>query len=128
MIRGKRKTPAHLRVIGTPTARECPVDPAKEIKPSYANDLKPPRKLVGLEKRLWNERIRKAPWLTEFDVDRAYMWVHLNAKFLRDPESMKGVMVNTLRTLGSELGFDPSSRTRMKIPDHAKTEASKYFD
>lgn len=123
-VRARKPAPAHLRVVGTPGA----VDPATEIKPDFDNGLEAPKRLNKIERRLWDGTIRRAPWLTEFDVQTAYMWVNLQARYLKDPSKFSGYLIGQLRAIRSELGFDPASRTRMKVPAHAKTKASTYFD
>lgn len=121
----------HLRVIGSKNAAKCPIDPALEIKEGIDNGLEPPagaRMLSKGETAIWNTMIRKAPWLTAFDIYAAHNYVILQARYLRDPKSFSATEIGHLRSLRSELGFDPSSRTKMRVPANAKTKAAKYFD
>jgi hypothetical protein len=115
-IRGIKPKPSILKLVtggpGKAPAGEIPVDPAL-IDPGYDNHLEPPRKLSRRQNELWNSYIRKARWLTPFDVPRAFMWVELHARFERKPGDMVAGMIAQLRALGSELGLDPSSRARI---------------
>lgn len=126
-IRAQRRTLPHLRVVGDKTVGGKIVDPAQEVDAKFDNGFKPPKQLNKRESALWDGVVRRAAWLTEFDIPRAYMWANLQARFFQNPTSFNGYLIGQLRALGSELGFDPASRTRMKTPDHAKSKTSKYF-
>jgi phage terminase small subunit len=54
------------------------------------------------------------------------MWVCLHAEFERDPAGMIAARVAQLRALGSELGLDPSSRSR--FGGSTPAEKDPYFD
>lgn len=108
-------------------------DPGQGLDPNFDNELKPPSKFkYKRERELWDTFIRRMPWLTHFDTPRAYMWCVAWAKYEKDPHEANAHMLNQLRTLGSELGMDPASRTRVKNPGGSgggkKDPADKYFD
>ena len=109
----KPKPPGYLALVKGTIPEDGREDPAVNIEPAYDNGLEPPRKLSGRQLELWNAYIRKAPWLTEFDVPRAFMWVNIHAEFERKPQKMVPGRIAQLRALGSELGMDPGSRMRL---------------
>ena len=112
-IRGVKPKPIeYLKLIGANTEGKAP-DPAVTVESTYDNGLEPPRKIAGRQLQLWNQFVRKAPWLTEFDAPRAYMWVFLHTEFERKPTKMVAGRLAQLRALGSELGLDPTSRARL---------------
>ena len=76
------------------------------------NGLRPMHELGKRQMELWKRFIQRAPWLTEHDIPRAHMWVELHVEFENDPK-MIASRIAQVRNLGSELGFDPLSRTRM---------------
>ena len=77
--------------------------------------MEPPRKLKKRQRELWDGYIRRAGWLTQFDVPRAFMWVEMHAEFERAPADMIAGKIAQLRSLGSELGLDPGSRARLNV-------------
>lgn len=115
-VRGAKPKPAHLRLIeGNPGKRPITPDPAADLPEGHDNGLEPPRKLKKRQQELWNAYIRRAGWLTAFDVPRAFMWVELHAEFERAPTQMIAGKIAQLRSLGSELGLDPGSRARLNV-------------
>jgi hypothetical protein len=131
-IRGvKPKPPKYLALVKGQPVPEGQEDPADSIQDGYDNGLEPPRRLSGRQLELWNAIIRKASWLTEFDIPRAFMWVHMHTEFERKPQKMVAGRIAQLRALGSELGLDPSSRTRIgaevKTPKAKMDPAEKFF-
>lgn len=130
-ISGQRPKAALLKIVtGNPGHREFAPDPATGIVQSFDNGFAPPRKLRKRQGELWNLYIRRAPWLTSFDVPRAHMWVELHAEFEKAPNDMIPAKIAQLRALGSELGLDPASRARLGADqdrDDSKDPAAKYL-
>lgn len=132
-LRGVKPKPTeYLKLVGGDVTGRGE-DPGANIEPEFDNGLEPPAKLTGRQLQLWNAYIRKAKWLTEFDIPRAYMWVYMHVEFERSPKKMVAGRIAQLRALGSELGLDPSSRARLggeaakakpKVQDIAET----FFD
>jgi hypothetical protein len=123
--RGRKPTPAHLKLImGNPGKRPIREDGVQEGQAPYDNGLEPPVKLAKRQKQLWST----ACWLTQFDVPRAFMWVELHAEFERGPTLMIAAKVAQLRALGSELGLDPASRTRIGAIGAASGEDARTKD
>jgi hypothetical protein len=113
-LRGRKSKSLHLKVVtGNPGGRPIVPDVAADMSPTQDNQLDPPRKLLKREVELWDSYIRTAPWLTPHDVPRAFMWVKLHAEFEKKPAEMVASRIAQLRALGSELGLDPASRTRI---------------
>lgn len=85
-------------------------------------------KLKGAASRIWDRSILRFPWLAEADSDKLAMYCALQAEFEKDPKAMTAARIGHLRNLGSELGGDPISRTRMqrRAPTNGKKE-DKYF-
>jgi hypothetical protein len=131
-LRGRKPKPNHLRVVhgGPGKAPEAHEAQNFVLDPGYDNNLTPPKKLKKREQELWITYIRRAQWLTAFDVPRAFMWVSLHARFEATPDKMNAGMIAQLRALGSELGMDPSSRSRIaadKSKNANRDPADKYF-
>jgi hypothetical protein len=131
-IRGpKIKTPFVPKLVtGGPGQAAVEETGPEEIDAGYDNELQPPTKLGRRQQELWETLIRKAPWLTEFDVPRAFMWVHLHTQFEKAPSKMVAGKIAQLRALGSELGLDPASRARIAGEQGSRGKADpadKYF-
>jgi hypothetical protein len=123
-IRGRKPTPPALRLINGGKGRPPPED-----DPLPSGSLERPTKLRGAAGKLWDDFIAKCFWLTWADSPKAAMWCHLQAEFDSSPKKMIASRIAQLRTLGSELGFDQASRTRMGIknPDPKPEPADKYL-
>jgi hypothetical protein len=98
-------------------------------EPTPKGRPKPPKPLQGRPLALWRRFITPAWWLSEFDAPKAWLWVHLQAEAEMDPAQMTAARIAQLRALGSELGFDPASRTRLGgDPRNPKDDLDwKYF-
>ena len=127
--RGPKPKPAALKLVtGNPGRREVtpPAQPEIEMRDK---PLVPPRKLTKAQQAKWDRFIEPAWWLTEHDVPKAHMWVCMQMEFERSPGEMTAARIAQLRVLGSELGFDPSSRARMPAGNGKKKDpADAYFD
>jgi hypothetical protein len=129
-VRGAKPKPAFLKLVtGNPGHRPITEDPAAGVDVNHDNGLEPPPKLKARQKQLWVQYIRRAPWLTHFDIARAHMWVEMQAEFEKSPAEMTAARIGQLRSLGSELGLDPSSRARLGVTGAKEKEdpADKYF-
>ncbi len=132
-LRGRKPKPGHIKLVtGNPGKRPIPEDPATEVTDDFDNGLEPPKKLRKRQGELWESYVRRASWLTPFDVPRAFMWVEMQAEFEKAPASMVASRIAQLRALGSELGLDPSSRQRLGVKTESGTKpkdpAASYFD
>lgn len=130
-IRGRKPKPAYLKLIaGNPGKRQIVEDVAAEAGAARDNGLVPPRRLKKRQQQLWDQYIRRAPWLKPLDVPRAFMWVELHVQFESDPSGMVAGKIAQLRALGSELGLDPAARARLATNDDGQKPqdpAAKYF-
>lgn len=130
-VRGRKLKPAFLKLVtGNPGHRPIVEDAAHAASAGHDNGLEPPVKLKRRQAQLWAGYIRKAPWLTAFDVPRSFMWVELHTEFESDPSGMVAGKIAQLRALGSELGLDPASRQRIGGDDGGKQKddpAAGYF-
>lgn len=124
--RGPKNTPVQLKVLkGNPGKREIP---SLEDLPVREESLPIPDGMQEEEKALWNRWIETAWWLDVHDVPKARIWVALQWEFECDPREMNSARISQLRTLGSELGFDPSSRAGLASAGRKKIDpADKYF-
>jgi hypothetical protein len=124
-IRGRKPKATFLRLVqGNPGKRPLPPpDPAGK-----GGSVERPARLRGAAAKLWDAYIAKAFWLTWADSPKAAMWCHLTAEFEKSPAKMLSSRIAQLRALGSELGFDVSSRTRMGVSLGKKRERDPYLD
>lgn len=127
-VSGRKPKPAALKLVtGNPGKRPIPEE-APEIDIREA-PLKPHRKLTVAQKSLWDRFINTAWWLSDHDVPKAYMWVCLQSEFDKKPSDMNANRITQLRTLGSELGLDPSIRSRLGVSGGKKKDpADKFFN
>jgi hypothetical protein len=88
--------------------------------------------LVGEDElRLWADLVRMCFWLREPDSPKAAAWCVLQAEFPTQWRTWEAARWQVWRTLGCELGLDPSSRARMgmvKRGTKAEDPAKKYFN
>ena len=128
-VRGNKAKPAALKLVtGNPGRRPIQPEAVGDIE-MREEALVPPRKLTKMQQERWSRYIDPAWWLTEHDAPKAYMWVCLQVEFEDSPSDMNSARIAQLRVLGSELGFDPSSRARMPAANGKKKDpADAYFD
>jgi hypothetical protein len=131
-FRGQRPKAGHLRLMeGNKGHRPIYHDPVPSIPAGFNNGLVPPKALKNREQQLWDEYIVAATWLTKFEAPLAFMWVSLTAEFEKNPAKATTSRIAQIRQVGSELGFDPSSRARRGIGDKEPPKAdpgAKYFE
>lgn len=129
--RGRKNKPVSLKLVtGNPGNRPIEDDFAVDADLAHDNGLEAPKKLLKREQELWDQFVRPAHWLTHFDAPKAFMWVKLQVQFEKKPADFAASMIAQLRALGSELGLDPSTRSRMagSSDDKKKDDpAAKYF-
>lgn len=125
--RGRKPTAAVLKLVtGNPGKRAIPEDVpeagGEPVRPSY---------LKGRAADLWDATLPLLWWLGEVDSHKLGLWCALQAEFERSPKKMVAGRIAQLRALGSELGMDPASRTRLGGKGNGKPEpktpADKYF-
>jgi hypothetical protein len=120
-VRGAKPKPTRLHLVdGTYRPDRHP-----EAEPQPDGPIRKPAKLRGRAGELWDEFIARAHWLTWADGPKALSWCHLQAEFERSPTKMVASRIAQLRGLGSELGFDPTSRARMGT---TKANAKSKFE
>jgi hypothetical protein len=122
--RGRPRKPTQLLVIKNTISTTRHADRVGE--PVSGGRPVPPQPLCEREGELWAQFVDSAPWLGFHDGPKSYMWVCLHAEFERDPAGMIAARVAQLRALGSELGLDPSSRSR--FGGSTPAEKDPYFD
>src|SRR5690348_15943600 len=128
-IAGARPKPTALRLIdGNRGKRALPQnepDPGgSPVKPSW---------LKGRAAKLWDEVLGFAFWLTVADSYKLAAWCDRQALFEKAKvrEAWTAADRREHRSLGSELGFDPSSRARLGTKPHggkSKDPAEQYLD
>lgn len=124
-VRGQRPKSNALHIVdGTyePSRHDGRMDgPEATGKP-----VKP--KLRAAASRIWDRSAERFHWLTAADSDKLALYCQLMAEFEKDPEEMTTARIGQLRNLGSELGGDPVSRTRMGTgKQHGKSKEDKFF-
>ena len=126
MARGRKRTPTELHLVrntlNTTRHRDRIGEPVSEGRPV------PPKILGEREQQLWDQFIDTAFWLHIHDSAKAYVWVHLHAEFERAPADMIAARLTQLRAIGAELGFDPSSRSRLGGIVAEPTAPDEFFD
>lgn len=108
-IRGVKPKPTQLRLVqgnagDRPLPAGEPTPTGKPVKPKW---------LKGRAALLWDEVLGFAFWLTEADSYKLASWCDRQADFERRRKSWTAADRREHRAAGSELGFDPSSRTRL---------------
>lgn len=127
-IRGAKPKPTHLHVVTATFRRdrhaEGEPDPGgRPIRPRW---LRKRRALA-----LWDEVLTFAFWLTVADGYKLAAWCDRQAEFENSRSGWTASDRREHRSLGSELGLDPSSRARLghsaggKIPPKP---TSRFFD
>lgn len=138
---GHNKVPTALALVrGNPGKR--PLNDA-EPQPPAMSSTNPPEWLDATAKRHWRRVLRVATWLTEADLDRLALYCQAYSRY-RDLTRLCGTLdfdskefegweyadvakvlgglpirlekaEASLRALGSDLGLDPVSRTRIQV-------------
>lgn len=127
-IRGARPKPTHLRLV-TGNAGKRPVK--AEAAPTADDPPEKPPGMDGEASAIWDLQIKRAHWLTWADSHKAAMWCLLQAEFYASEGQMVAARIGQLRALGSELGFDPTSRARIGhggSPEKSKDPTAEFFD
>ena len=96
-------------------------------RPPAASRCRPPVKMTGRPAALWRSVIAKAWFLGPLDAPKAWLWCELQAEAERDVGAMTAARLGQLRGLGSELGLDPSSRTRFPAAPSTDDPAGYFF-
>src|ERR1700685_1406015 len=113
-IGGNRPKPTVLKLLtGNPGGRRVRTDePMPQGKP------RKPAWLTGRGAELWDEVLGLAFWLTEADCFKLASWGDREADFQTPRNRSKWTAADRRehRAAGSELGLDPSSRTRLGTP------------
>ncbi len=101
-----------------------------------ANEPKPdgvpvkPKFVKGKASKIWDEYVAIGYWLTSADSLVLAAWCGLAAEMEANLKDMTASRISQWRALGSELGFGPSSRTKINA-SHAdkKTDnpADKFY-
>src|SRR5688572_24345080 len=120
---GRKPKPTHLHAVeATANAtrhkdrKDEPRPTGKPVKPQFVK---------GKALKLWTEYVRIGFWLTEADSHALGLWCALGAEIEKDVERMTASRISQWRTLASELGFLPASRSRL---NGGKEEDSKAQD
>src|SRR5215469_9031306 len=108
-MRGRKPKPTFLRIVGgnagkRPLPRGVPDAPGQAIKPETFTEP---------ASALWDEIVGNAPWLGRIDGCKLHVFVELMCEFQRAPAEMTAARIGQLRGVGSDLGLDPSARTRL---------------
>ncbi len=89
-----------------------------------------PKAVKGRASVIWDQYAEQAYWLTEVDSQKFAVWCKLSALIEKSVDKASAARISQWRGLGSELGFDPSSRSRIdakKKSPKTKDPAEKYF-
>src|SRR5262245_47712855 len=124
---GQRPTPTLIKLArGNPGKRRLP-----ESEPMPEDPLAKPEWLDGRGAQLWDELVRVAFWLREPDSYKLAAWCDRQAEFEKPECRAKWTAADRRehRSLGSELGLDPSSRARIGMAPNGKKArgAGQFF-
>jgi len=132
--RGPKPRATHLHVVDG-TFRK---DRHTEDQPTPGGDPVRPKWLKGRPASLWDEVLAFAYWLTVADSYKLAAWCDRQADFEKHRKTWTAADRREHRSLGSELGLDPSSRARMgndlrgvgsgSKETKPKDVAAKYFN
>jgi len=106
-IRGRRPTITMLKPL------KSTKDPGTTGEPIPGGVPEPSTTFTSEQRELWDRYIAPCFWLSKADEPKAHMFVSLFLGYLADPENVSASRIKQLRLLGSELGLDPTSRSRM---------------
>jgi P27 family predicted phage terminase small subunit len=148
MMRGRKPTPIALRLInGNPSGRPLP----RADMPAGAELLEPPGYLGELEKSIWKHAIDHAPrgLLRNIDGRLFLIWVNAAAQYENAAKKVeefgqvikgtKGIPIQSpylsimnrqaelMMKATGELGFSPTSRTRITLAGAGAEKAQNRF-
>lgn len=130
-IAGQRPK-ASVTKLATGNPGKRPIAPAVDPAGKRTTPLDPPKKLTKAQRALWVRFIDTAWWLSEHDVTTAFVWVRLQAEFLKAKDAeITASMVAQIRSLASELGLNTTARARLGIDGVAPAPtdpAERFFD
>ena len=87
----------------------------------------PPQHLSADPRRCWAEFVSEgAQWLTGADRSRLQVASVLMSEFETNPTGMLGVKIAQLRGILNDLGFSPTSRTRINAPRPTRSEPNPF--
>lgn len=142
MTRGRKPTPAHLRVVSN-NPQKRPLPKGKRAVP---DTLVMPTGLTAEQQRYWRYAISKAPAGLLKGIDREDLrnWciaaarrdaaedaLNNSAMLIKTPNGMAvqnpyisivNRQIEIMRKLSADLGFNPTSRTRLDFQDGAAGE------
>lgn len=97
-----------VEILGDPSRRGVPENEPRPqgapVKPDY---------LEGRASSVWDRKVAVSPWVKAPDADTLGLWCRYQAEIETNPNVLAW-KVKEWRTMGSLLGFDPSSRSRIK--------------
>ncbi len=148
---GRKALPTHLKVLEGKNYRMA----GRAGEPLPTGELKePPEHLNGRQKEIWNYAVEHAPYGLLKKLDQAMLTAWCVSQALHEEATLAlnngptiiktangtpiqspwvGVLnrqANIMRSLVSELGFSPASRTRISIDqaDEEDDPTAKYFN
>lgn len=115
--RGRRPTPAHLRLIQGTHRDDRHGEPPKSAPP-IVNGLTMPSYLKGEAAKAWRQWIAPAAWLDIYRMAAAVAFCELWAEFRREPRSFVAAKHSQMRGYRSDLGLtDDRPRPPSHVPD-----------
>jgi phage terminase small subunit len=106
---GRKPLPTALKLVSGNAGKrklnkEEPKPTGKPVKPAFVK---------GRAAKLWEKYAKIGFWLTEADSHALACWCGLAAEMEKDLGRMNSSRISQWRTLSSELGFLPASRSRL---------------
>ena len=110
-IRGVKPVPTPLKLVkGRPGHHPLPKNEAVTKEPLGGR----PEYLEGRAAEIWDKWASRAWWLGDVDCFKLAGFCNLQAEMEENPREMIASRITQWRMLGTELGFDPSARTRIE--------------
>lgn len=151
-MRGRKPKPSYMRVLSG-NAGKRPINDDEPLPPGKLEELAPPERLTDEQKQIWRETVAKAPpgLLRHLDTDVFEQWVVHTHTFRKAAEqvarlgpllkgrdggapyqnpflSIMNRQSKDMRALAAELGFTPSSRSRVKIDPTKPGQGDPFAD
>ena len=126
-MRGRQSQPTALKLLKGVKNRRInrnePVPRGPIRKPAFVKGYRP--------KLLWKKyapELTRTGVLKSTDVDMFGAWCCLMAQFQESPNDFDSARISQLRALASSFGLEPSSRSRIRVPEKREDDTEeKYF-
>ena len=100
----------------------------RELEPEGVGDIGiPPKGLTAQERKVWDEVVAVAPWLTGSDRHDLVVFCRLEAEWRKKGSEFLAAKIGQLRGALTSLGLTPSSRSSVKATVKKPTAPGSEF-